>query len=95
MAEKTEEAKRKEQEAVQAGDAKGAEASPEKAKESPAPKKSAPKKTGAQKPLEKKGEEKAQKKEQSVPEVKSAVITGTNPNVEFYRISEDLPVHLL
>jgi hypothetical protein len=27
--------------------------------------------------------------------VKSAVLTGANPNVEFYHISEDLPVHLL
>ena len=26
---------------------------------------------------------------------KTAVITGANPDIEFYHISEDLPIHLL
>ena len=83
--------------------AKPAEA-PVEAKESVAAAASKPaaKKTTARKPAAAALKKSAQKK--SAPKKpaqtksaapKTAVITGANPDIEFYHISEDLPIHLL
>lgn len=82
--------------------AKPAEA-PVEAKESvTAASKPAAKKTTARKPAAAALKKSAQKK--SAPKKpaqtksaapKTAVITGANPDIEFYHISEDLPIHLL
>lgn len=78
-----------------------------KAKESAAPKEekaeeaAAPKEEKVKKSASKKGAAKAAsapKQEplaQEAPKVKSTVLAGANPNIEFYQISDDLPVHLL
>ena len=77
--------------------AKPAEA-PVEAKESvAAASKPAAKKTTARKPaaaaLKKSAPKKSAQAKSAAP--KTAVITGANPDIEFYHISEDLPIHLL
>ncbi len=77
--------------------AKPAEA-PVEAKESvAAASKPAAKKTTARKPaaaaLKKSAPKKPAQAKSAAP--KTAVITGANPDIEFYHISEDLPIHLL
>ena len=79
--------------------AKPAEA-PVEAKESvaaAAKKTATPRKTAAAKksatPRKTAAAKKPAPKEPASP--KTAVITGANPDIEFYHISEDLPIHLL
>ncbi len=57
----------------------------------------APKKPAAKKPAAKKaGPKKPAAEEKEAPaKVKSAVLTGANPDIKFYHISDDLPDYLL
>lgn len=69
----------------------------EKTQEGAAPgvekaKKGASKKSSAKAAAAPKQEAQVQK---NISKVKSAVLAGANPNVEFYQISDDLPVYLL
>lgn len=107
MAENTKDAAAAETKATETKAAETKTAEPQAAGKKPAgekaeiPHKGGAKKTAqssakaAEAPKEERAAEAPKAEEAAEPQVRTAVLEGANPNVEFYRISDDLPFYLL